>query len=74
MENLNWRALEFILNAAAQNTLECCNEEVLFLVGLIIKQEQKRQLDAACVEELKAMIIDYEVALLARETLLSPRP
>lgn len=42
MENLNWRALEFILNAAAQNTLECCNEEVLFLVGLIIKQEQKR--------------------------------
>jgi hypothetical protein len=69
MQNLNWRALEFILTAAAQNTETCCDQEVLFLIGLVMEQQQKKQLDAAILERFKLMIADYEAALLARETL-----
>ncbi|HIF9091468.1 TPA: hypothetical protein ACX6S8_002643 [Photobacterium damselae] len=66
MENLSWRAVDFVLNAAAQNTNDNTgnNEEALFLVGLIVKErlEQKRQLKAAWLDEIKTLITDYEAA------------
>ncbi|WP_318515134.1 hypothetical protein ACN08P_11280 [Photobacterium leiognathi subsp. mandapamensis] len=74
MENLNLRAMNFVLDAAAQSTVTCCHEEALFLIALLLKQEQKRQLDAACLESIKGMLADYEAALLVQETLPALMP
>ncbi|KJF83572.1 hypothetical protein [Photobacterium angustum] len=71
MDDLHSRAINFILDAKAQDTTQCRNEEALYVISLIMKQEGNRQLDAAYLEVIKAMIVEIESAFSDQETTLS---